>query len=59
MLRPKHPNVSFPLTCTLNAVTVQHNFKLSNLEGKAVNLEKDCMKQRECILCQLRWWYGK
>lgn len=54
-VKTKCSNVSF-LTCTLNAVTVQCNCKLPNLEGRAVNLEKDCMRQRECIFCQL--WGG-
>lgn len=54
-IKTKCSNSSF-LTCTLDAVTLQCNFKLPNLEGRAVNLEKDCKRQRECIFCQL--WGG-
>lgn len=48
-----------PLSCALNSVAVQHNSKLSNLEGRAVNLKKDHKKRREYIFCQLQCWHEK
>lgn len=33
----------------LHAVRVQHSSELSNLKRRAVNVEKTCLKQRECV----------